>query len=197
MKKPILTLVMLCFMLLSGFSQIKWEIDKVHSSIQFEVSHMTVSSVTGQFLKFDAEVITPTEKSFENAQINATIDASSITTNNLERDKHLKDDDFFNVDKYPQISFVSRSFEKKSGNSYIITGDLTIKGITKTIKLMTEFGGMVSLNDEIKAGFEATTTIDRFEFGLSWDDVLDSGGLIVGEDVEIILKIELVKSGSI
>lgn len=177
---------------ISTQAQTTWIVDPTHSSVQFEVSHLAVSSVTGQFTSYSATVTTK-KNDFNGAKITATIQTASITTNNLERDKHLKDDDFFNAAEYPEIKFVSKSFVEKDDNMYTITGDLTMKGVTKTVTLQAEFGGIVSINKKEKAGFEARGTIDRFDYGLSWDDVLDSGGLIVGEKVDIILKIELVK----
>jgi len=185
-------LIALLFIIFSSNAQTTWVIDPAHSSIQFEVSHMTISSVTGQFTSYSGNIISK-KNNFEGAKITATVQAASITTNNLERDKHLKDDDFFNVEKYPEIKFVSTSFEKKDNNNYLIKGNLTIKDVTKPIILKAGYGGIVSINNKKKAGFEARCTINRFDYGLSWDDVLDNGGLIVGEDVDIILKIELVK----
>ena len=175
-----------------SYGQTTWIIDPTHSTIQFEVDHLSVTSVTGQFTSFSGTVITDGEN-FDGAELNTTVQVASITTHNLERDKHLKDEDFFYVEKYPEIKFESTSFEKKEGNQYTIKGNLTIRGVTKLITLKAEYGGIVSINQKKKAGFEATGTIDRFEYGLSWDDVLDSGGLIVGEKVDIIIKVELVK----
>lgn len=192
MKKILFTLLLCSFVYFSQ-AQNTWIVDQTHSSVQFEVSHLAVSSVTGNFTSYSGTVITNKKNVFDGAKINATIQTASINTNNMERDKHLKADDFFNVDEYPEIKFVSTSFEEKEDNKYEIVGNLTIKGITKEITLYADFGGIVSINDKKKAGFEAKGTIDRFDFGLSWDDVLDNGGLIVGEKVDIILNVELVK----
>ncbi len=172
--------------------QTTWVVDPVHSSVQFEVSHLAVSSVTGDFTGFTGSVITQNDD-FNNARISATIDVNSVDTNNLERDKHLKEDDFFNATKYPNITFVSSVFSKEKDNIFTIQGDLTIRDVTKPISLSAEYGGIVSINGQQKAGFTAEGTIDRFDYGLKWDDVLDSGGLIVGEKVDIILKVQLVK----
>ncbi|MEP2772954.1 MAG: YceI family protein [Fulvivirga sp.] len=191
MKRIFFTLI-LALLFISSQAQTTWIVDPTHSSIQFEVSHLAVSSVTGQFTSYSATV-TSKKNDFNGAKITATIQTASITTNNLERDKHLKDDDFFNAAEYPEIKFESTSFIEKEDNMYSITGNLTMKGVTKPITLNAEFGGIVSINKKEKAGFEARGTVNRFDYGLSWDDVLDSGGLIVGEKVDIILKIELVK----
>ena len=176
----------------TGYSQTTWVIDPTHSSVQFEVPHLAVSSVTGYFTAYAGTVVTK-KNDFENAKITATIETASISTNNMERDKHLKDDDFFNVVKYPEIKFASTSFEKTDNNHYTIKGNLTIRDVTKPVTMEAEFGGIVSIDNKKKAGFNAKTTINRFDYGLKWDDVLDSGGLIVGEKVDIIVKLELVK----
>lgn len=192
MKKllPII-LILITFSFLNA--QNTWKIDNTHSTVEFEVSHLTVSSVTGFFTSFKGEIITTKKNEFEDAKVNATIDVPSVTTNNLERDKHLKEDDFFNAEKYPIITFKGTEFKKYEDGSYSLSGDLTIRDITKKIDLDVEFGGIVSLNDMKRAGFTAKGSINRFDYGLKWDDSLDSGGLIVGEKVNIILKIEAVK----
>lgn len=190
--KKICIILIISFVSAVGIAQTTWVIDPTHSSVQFDVSHLAVSSVTGSFTSY-AGTLTAKKNDFEGAKVNATIEVASITTNNMERDKHLKEDDFFNAEKYPEIKFESTSFKKVSGNNYTIEGNLTIRDITKPVTLDAEFGGIVSINNKKKAGFTATGTIDRFEYGLKWDDVLDNGGLIVGEKVDIILKMELVK----
>ena len=174
------------------YAQETWIIDPVHSSVQFEVTHLAVSSVTGSFSSFSGTVTTK-NNSFEGAEINAVINVPSITTNNMERDKHLKEDDFFNAKKYPQIQFKSSSFKKIGNGDYVIDGILTIRDVSKPIKLKTTFGGLVSIEGQQKAGFSASGMVNRFDYGLRWDDVLDTGGLVVGEEVDIILKMELIK----
>ena len=191
MKKYLL-LVNSCLFSILCFGQTTWVVDQAHSAVQFEVSHLAVSSVTGTFTGFTGSIISGSND-FQNAKVNATIDVNSVDTNNLERDKHLKEDDFFNAAKYPNITFVSSVFTKNSDNSYTIQGDLTIRNITKPISLTADYGGLVSINGKQKAGFTARGKINRFDYGLKWDDVLDSGGLIVGEKVDIILKVELIK----
>lgn len=187
-----LSIIALCLLVSFSYAQTTWVIDQTHSSIQFEVSHLSVSSVTGFFTSYSGTVTTDGEN-FNNAKADITIDVASITTNNLERDKHLREDDFFNAAKYPKISFVSKKFNLTENNTYIIEGDLTIREMTMPVILTGEFGGIVSINKVKKAGFTATGTINRFKYGLKWDDLLDNGGLIVGEEVDLILKVELVK----
>ncbi|MEQ8927665.1 MAG: YceI family protein [Fulvivirga sp.] len=189
-KLTIISLVLLCF---TSYGQSTWQIDIAHSTVEFEVSHLTVSSVTGFFTSFEGNIITSKKNEFQDAKVTATIDVESVTTNNLERDKHLKEDDFFNAKKYPTITFTSSSFEKYEDGSYSLIGDLTIRDVTKPINLEVDFGGIVSLNNMKRAGFTAKGTINRFDYGLKWDDALDSGGLIVGEKVDIIIKVEAIK----
>lgn len=177
----------------ASLSQTTWIIDPAHSSVQFEVPHLTVSSVTGLFTAYTGTLTAEKKNTFEDAQIQAFIDVASITTNNLERDKHLKEEDFFNAKKFPEIKFSSTSFEKTKGNNYLIKGDLTIRDVTKPITLEAVYGGIIAINNKEKAGFEAKGTINRFDYGLKWDDALDNGGLIVGEKVDIILKMELIR----
>ncbi|WP_051052767.1 YceI family protein [Fulvivirga imtechensis] len=191
MKNLVIILVLSCLNVFC-LAQTTWIIDPTHSSVQFEVSHLTVSSVGGLFTAYTGTLISK-KNDFEDAKVNATIETASITTNNLERDKHLKDEDFFHVEKFPEIKFKSTSFKKVGENKYRVTGDLTIRDITKPVTLETDFGGIVSISDKKKAGFTARGSINRFDYGLKWSDALDNGGLIVGEKVDIVIKMELVK----
>ncbi len=186
----LLTLLLLPFY---GNAQTTWIIDPSHSTVEFEVSHLTVSSVTGYFTSFSGLIESKNDNDFIDSKITATIQVASLTTNNLERDKHLKEDDFFNASKFPEIHFKSTDFKKNGNGNYILSGLLTIRDVTKPIDLQVDFGGVVALDDKKRAGFNATGSINRFDFGLKWDDVLDSGGLIVGEKVNIILKIAATK----
>lgn len=191
MKKH-LSFILLGLIFSTVRGQTTWVVDQTHSSVQFEVSHLAVSSVTGVFTGFTGSIVS-NDASFDNARVNATIDVNTVDTNNLERDKHLKEDDFFNAASYPNITFVSSVFKKNADDSFTIQGDLTIRDVTKPISLSATYGGIVSISGKQKAGFSAKGKINRFDYGLKWDDVLDSGGLIVGETVDIVLNIELVK----
>lgn len=173
-------------------AQTVWVIEPAHSSLQFEVPHLSISTVTGSFTSFSGTATTKGDD-FENARVNATIDVSSITTHNLERDNHLREDDFFNAKEFPNISFRSTRFSKNEDGSYIITGDLTIKDVTQPITLSGQYQGLLLLNNQKKAGFTAKGHINRFDYGLTWDDVLDNGGLIVGEQVDITLNITFLQ----
>lgn len=175
-----------------SYSQNIWIIEPAHSSIHFEVPHLTVSTVTGYFTSFSGTASTQGDN-FEDATINAVIDAKSITTHNLERDKHLRDDDFLNTKAFPNIYFKSTEFSKKEDGTYLIKGDLTIRDVTRPIILNADYGGLILINQQKKAGFTARTKINRFDYGLKWNDVLDNGGLIVGEEVNIILNITFLQ----
>jgi len=168
-----------------------WVADKAHSQVKFSVSHMVVAEVTGRFTDFDLTLKQGNED-FTGSTITATIKTASVNTDNDKRDTHLRSDDFFNAAKYPEIKFVSKSFEKTGKDTYKITGDLTIRDVTKTVELDTKYNG--SIKDpwgNTKAGFKATTTINRTEYGAKWNKVLEAGGFLVGENVEITLLVEL------
>lgn len=191
--KKLLIILTFCFFTNFAIAQsTTWVIDPTHSSVNFEVPHLTVSTVSGYFTDFSGTAFSEGDD-FHNAEINAVIDVASITTHNLERDKHLKEDDFFNTNQFPNITFKSNTFRKTEDGSFEIYGDLTIRDITKPVVLEADFAGIVLLDDQKKAGFTAKGKINRFDYGLKWDDALDSGGLIVGEEVDLILNITLVQ----
>ena len=173
-------------------AQTVWVIEPAHSSIHFEVPHLSISTVTGNFTSFSGTAITNGDN-FKDARISAVIDATSINTYNLERDKHLREDDFLNTKKYPNIIFKATSFSISEDGSYDLQGELTIREVTKPVALKSEFQGIILLNKQKKAGFTARGTINRFDYGLQWNDVLDNGGLIVGEEVDIILNITFLQ----
>lgn len=170
----------------------KWSIDQAHSEIAFKIKHLMISHVKGEFKTFDASIYT-NAKDFTTAEIDLWIDASSIDTGDAKRDEHLKSPDFFDVQNYKQITFTSSNVEKteKDGN-HELWGELTIKGITKNVKLNVQFGGMIidPWGNE-KAGFAVTGKINRNDWGLIWNAPLEAGGLLVSEDVMIQCEIEL------
>lgn len=168
----------------------KWTVDKVHTNVRFAVSHMIVAETEGSFKVFDGSV-EHTKADWSDAKINFSVDVNSINTDNDYRDKHLKSDDFFNAEKYPAMTFKSTSFKPLGNNNYELTGDLTIRDITKPVKFDVKFGGIATGSKVDKAGFKATTTINRFDYNLKWDKVTEAGGLVVGKDVEIAVRIEL------
>lgn len=195
--KSLKTAAVLLITLLSGslFSQTVWKIDPVHSSIQFNVSHMVVSEVTGYFKKFDAQV-TSDKPDFTDAKISFTADVNSIFTDNQSRDNHLKSDDFFNAEKYPQIKFTGKSLQKVSDNKYKLYGDFTMRDVTKPVVLDVVYGGTVNGMGATKAGFKISGTVNRFDYNLKWNKLLEAGGATVGKDVDIVCRIELNKEAT-
>jgi polyisoprenoid-binding protein YceI len=170
-----------------------WKADKAHSQVKFSVNHLVIAEVTGRFKEFDV-TLRHSKDDLTDAEIEATIKTASIDTDNEGRDKHLRSDDFLNAEKFPEIRFKSTSVEKTGKDTYRITGTLTIRDVTKPVVLETRYNGQVkdSRGNE-KAGFKATTTIDRFVFGVKWDRAIETGGLVAGKDVEITLLMELGK----
>lgn len=170
----------------------KWVVDPSHSEVHFKVKHLVISTVTGSFGKFEGEVVTGSDD-FSDSQINFSIDADSIDTNSADRDGHLKSPDFFDAASFPKITFQSTSFKKK-GDSYALQGNLTIKGVTKQVELEVEHGGVMKDPwGNIKAGFEVSGKINRKDFGLTWNAATETGGLVVGEEVKLMINIELAK----
>ncbi|AFN74589.1 YceI family protein [Melioribacter roseus P3M-2] len=175
-------------------AQTKWNFDKSHSKIAFKVKHMVISEVTGYFNEYEGAVETNGDN-FENAKINFTIDVNSIDTDNEKRDEHLKSDDFFNAAKFPKITFVGKSLKKVADNKYKLVGDLTIRDNTKEVTLDVTYNGMVKDPwGNTRAGFKVTGTINRFDFGLKWNALLELGGAVVSEDVDIVIDVQLIKA---
>lgn len=175
-------------------AQTKWTFDKAHSKVQFKVTHMVISEVTGQFKNYDGTVET-SKDDFTDAKINFTIDVNSINTDNEQRDTHLKSDDFFNAEKFPKITFVSKSFKKVNNKKYKLVGDLTIRNITKQVELDVTYNGTVKDPwGNTRAGFKVSGQVNRFDYGLKWNALLELGGAVVGETVDIIIDVEIVKS---
>jgi len=171
----------------------KWTLDPAHSELKFKIKHMMISNVTGNFNKFNVEATTDSED-FSKAKITATADLNSIDTNNEQRDNHLKSGDFFETEKYPEAKFESTSVAKKNNDEYEVKGNLTIKGVTKPVTLNAEFGGIAKdPYGNIKAGFTVNGKINRKDFGLNWNAALETGGVLVGEDLKIQSEIQLVK----
>jgi polyisoprenoid-binding protein YceI len=171
----------------------KWLIDTTHSEVQFKVKHLVISTVTGSFNKFSAELEAEKED-FTDAKVSFSADIDSIDTNNEQRDGHLKSDDFFSAAQFPQLSFASTSFEKESGSDYILKGDLTMRGVTKGVELAVDFGGVAKdPYGQTKAGFEAVGKISRKEFGLAWSAVTEAGGIVVSDEIKLLLNVQFIK----
>ncbi|MFO7447835.1 MAG: YceI family protein [Ignavibacteriaceae bacterium] len=169
-----------------------WKFDNSHSSVQFSVTHLVISDVSGNFKVFDGEVKTDGDD-FTKSNISFTIDVNSINTGNEKRDNHLKSDDFFNAEKFPKITFAGKSLKKTGNNKYKLTGDFTIRDVTKQVELdVTQTGPIMAWGEE-KTGFKIKGTINRFDYNLKWNTLLEAGGAVVGEDVEILCNVQLVK----
>tara|TARA_R110002096_G_scaffold334997_4_gene528628 strand:- start:101 stop:631 length:531 start_codon:yes stop_codon:yes gene_type:complete len=168
-----------------------WSIDPAHSEITFKVKHLMISNVKGEFKTFEASI---DGEDFTNSTLSAKIDASSISTNNNDRDTHLKSPDFFEVEQFPEITFKSTSLKKGDDDEYKLVGDLTIKGVTKEITLDTEFGGfMKDPYGNEKAGFSINGKLNRKDFRLNWNAALEAGGVMVGNEVKINAEVQFVK----
>ncbi|MDN3723583.1 YceI family protein [Aequorivita sp. SDUM287046] len=165
-----------------------WKIDTSHSEINFKVKHMMISTVSGSFENFDGKAETENEN-FKNADFTFSAKIDSINTNNKDRDNHLKSDDFFGSEKFPELTFKSKSFD---GNS--VTGDLSIKGVTKEVTLDAEFNGTaVDPYGQTKAGFEFEGQINRKDFGLTWNAVTEAGSVVVSDKVKLIASLQFIK----
>lgn len=172
----------------------KWGIDTTHSEVQFKVKHLVISTVTGTFKKFSGSVESERENDFNNAMVAFSIEVNSIDTNQADRDAHLKSADFFSAEEYPTIDFKGQ-LKKVGDNVYKLNGPLTIRGTTHNVELGVEFGGMVKDPwGNIKAGFELNGKLNRKDFGLSWNALTETGGLVVADEVRLHLNIELARS---
>lgn len=172
----------------------KWVVDPTHSEIQFKVKHLMITTVTGSFNIFNVDAQTEDED-FTKAKISFTADVDSISTGNEQRDAHLKSDDFFNAEKFPQVKFAAAKYENVDNDgSYELYGDLTIRDITKTVKLDVEFGGVVKdPYGNIKAGFTINGKISRKDFELKWNAVTEAGGVVVSDEVRIACEVQLIE----
>jgi polyisoprenoid-binding protein YceI len=170
-----------------------WKVDKAHSQVKFVVTHMIISEVTGAFTEFDATLTQPTKDDFSGSSLSATIQTTSINTDNDKRDDQLRSDNFFNAPKFPENKFVSTSFKKTGDDTYTIEGNLTIRDVTRHVVLTAKMTGTVTAWGHQRAGFKATASIDRFDYGVKWNKTLETGGLIVSRKVDITLLMEMVK----
>lgn len=171
-----------------------WIVDPFHSEVQFKVKHLMITTVTGSFNSYHATIQTEDED-FMNGKVEFTADVSSISTGNADRDNHLKSAQFFDAEKYPQIKFVTTDLETvDNDSSYELYGDLTIRDVTKKVKLDTEFGGVVKdAYGNTKAGFSINGKINRKDFGLTWSPVTEAGGVVVSDEVRIACEIQLIE----
>lgn len=168
----------------------KWAIDPTHSDITFKVKHMMISTVTGHFEDFTASVESESD-TFENAQFEFSAKIDSINTKNADRDAHLKSNDFFNAEEFPEMTFASTSFDGET-----LVGELTIRDITKEVSLDVDFNGVaVDPYGQTKAGFEIEGTINRKDFGLTWNAVTEAGNVVVSDKIKLAVGVQFVKQG--
>ena len=178
---------------LSLNAQTKWTTDKAHSKAQFTVTHLIIAEVSGVFKTFDVNV-QASKDDFSDAIINFSADIASINTDNEKRDAHLKSDDFFNAEKFPKMTFKGKSLKEVDGKNYKLVGDLTIRDVTKEVTLDVVFNGTVQAWGQTKAGFKIKGEVNRFDYNLKWNTLIEAGGSVVGKTVYIIIDLELQKS---
>ncbi|PBI91509.1 hypothetical protein BSF41_11080 [Flavobacterium sp. ACN2] len=171
----------------------KWSIDPTHSEIGFKVKHMMFTNVSGKFGTYDASAITEGE-SFDNADFSFSADIASVDTANADRDGHLRSGDFFDAENHPKLTFKSSAFKKINDGEYELTGDLDIKGVSKTVKFPVEFSGiMTDPWGNTKVGLSIEGKINRKDWGLNWNSALETGGVLVGEEVKLNIELQFVK----
>ncbi|WP_343637470.1 YceI family protein [Fluviicola sp.] len=172
----------------------KWVIDTLHSQIGFKVKHLMFTNVRGYFREYDSNIVTESDD-FLTPEIDFWINPASISTGDAKRDEHLRNSDFFDVEKYKEINFTGNTYEKVDDNgNYLLYGDLTMKGIKKQVKLQVEFGGVIKDPwGNVKAVFNVHGKINRKDWGVSWNAALETGGLLVSDEVEINCEVQLSK----
>ena len=193
MKKATFILAAIMMVITVSAQKTQWNFDKSHTKISFTVTHMMITDVMGNFSKYSGTFLSD-KSDFSDAKINFTIDANSINTDEPNRDKHLRSADFFNVEKYPEITFVGTSFKSLGNNMYKLTGDFTMNGVTKSITLDVKGAGIIKdPYGNTRTGFKLTGTIDRTLWGLKYNSVMDAGGLLIGNEISIACYVELIK----
>ena len=198
MKTTFKTLVSLAVISASAKAQTNWNVDASHSKLGFAVTHMMVSETEGKFKIYEGKISSSkADSDFNDAKIDFTVDAASINTDDEKRDGHLKSADFFDVAKFPKITFVSKSMKAgKIKNTYILVGDLTMHGVTKSVTL-NAIGASKIVKDPYgmeRYAFKVTGTVNRKDFGLAWNAVLEAGGVAVSKDVRLDINIEITKA---
>lgn len=175
---------------IEGLTPGTWQIDPTHTEVRFSVRHLAISKVRGQFEQFEGTVVVAEQ--IEDSKVDVAIDVASVNTNQEQRDEHLRTSDFFQADQHPKITFTSTGV-RVDGDDIVISGDLTMRGVTKPVELEAEFGGVtVDGYGNTKAGFEAETKINRHDFGVAWNAPTEAGGLTLGDTVTITIDAQLV-----
>lgn len=177
----------------NALTKTKWAIDPAHSEFEFKVKHMMITNVKGRFTEFEA-FVTTSEDEYLTSDVEVRIKAASINTGDQKRDEHLKSSDFFDAENHEYITFQGTAHEKDSDSNFILYGDLTMRGISRQVKLDAEFNGLMKdpWGNE-KAGFTVTGKINRKEWGLNWNAALEAGGVLVGEEVQINCDVQFVR----
>jgi len=188
--KKINVLIGLLLVTGSVFAQTTWNIDKVHSKIGFSATHMVVAETEGTFKDYAATVVSKTDD-FNGAEVTFSAKVASISTENERRDGHLKSADFFDAEKFPEVTF--KGTLVKDGGKYKLKGDFTMKGVTKPVVFDVTYGGSLNTGKGVKAGFKLNGTINRQDYGVSWSNKLAGGEAVVGDDIQLIIKVELDK----
>jgi len=171
----------------------KWKLDPAHSEVTFKIKHMMITNVTGHFTEFDVKA-TSEDDDFTKGTATFTAKATSVNTNADQRDTHLRSAEFFDVEKFPEIKFESKKMTKSSGDNYKLEGNLTMKDVTKPITVDVEFGGIAKDPwGQTKAGFTVTGKLNRKDFGLTWNAALETGGVMVSDEVRINCEIQMIK----
>ena len=195
MKRYITPMMVLLFLAIPIFTDAAtWQMDLAHSSFQFKIRHLTVSNVKGDFNKFQG-VANIDDQNISHLKVEVAIDVASVNTGHAQRDEHLRGPDFFDVTKYPTITFVSKKVNKTETNRLKVIGYLTLRGVTREVTVDVE-GPTPEVKDpwgNFRRGVTATTKINRRDFGLTWNKVLDTGGLVVGDEVDIYIEVELIR----
>lgn len=172
-----------------------YSIDPTHSEVQFKVKHLVISTVTGSFRSFTGSLTTANDNDFVGSSASFSAEIGSIDTGMEQRDGHLKSADFFDAENHPTLSFESTNFKKLNDTQYSVEGNLTLRGVTKPIILKAEYGGAATdFYGNNKVGFEISGNIKRKEFGLSWDAVTEAGGVVVSDDVKLLLNVQFAKN---
>ncbi len=180
-------------MQINNMATTNWQLDAAHSEVTFRVRHLVIATVSGKFDKFSSTVTTEGDD-FTTAKIEFNVETGSVNTGVDARDNHLRGDDFFNSEKFPQMTFKATGLKKVSGDQYQLEGELTIRDITKTVSFPVEYGGTAKdPYGNIKAAFEVNGSIKRKEFGLLWDALTETGGAVVSDEVKIHANVQFAK----
>ncbi len=193
MKTVKMFLAVLVVLTSVSFSQVKWNADASHSSVVFRVKHLVISEVAGYFREYSGTIDSKSDKDFSNAKIDFTIKTASINTDNAQRDGHLKGEDFFSAEKYPTITFKGKSMEKVGEDKYTLTGDLTMRDVTKEIVFDVTYNGTIIDPWKLtRAGFKLTGQLNRFDYNLKWNSLMETGGAMVDKTIKLESNLEFV-----